>query len=144
MIQYPVNAMSVSVSVDRNGAESYPGSTLLPSAIAVFAESGPEHTVAKYDGLKGFSDFCAVDLARDADGDTLVEPAGSLVSVGSMLEIQILDGGQRKIGDGGCTRTSDLLLLFVVGECRPLCKFLNGFGLDDVLETDRKALLSGL
>lgn len=100
--------------------------------------------MAKYNGLKGFSDLCAIDLAGDADSDALVESAGALVPIGSMLEIQILNRRQGEVGAGGCTRTPNLLLLFVVGECRSFCKLLNGFGLDDVLESDGKTLLSGL
>lgn len=100
--------------------------------------------MAEYDRLKGFSDLYAVDLAGDADSDALIESAGALVPVGSMLEIQILNGRQGEVGAGRRARASNLLLLFVIGECRSLCKLLNGFGLDDVLKSDSKTLLSGL
>jgi hypothetical protein len=110
MIQCPVGTILVSVSADVIAAGPYPCGALLPSTIAVFAESSSEHAVTQHNGLKSFSDLCAVNLTGDADSDTLIESAGSLVSVGSMLEVQILNGRKREVSAGGRARASNLLL----------------------------------
>jgi hypothetical protein len=73
----------------------------------------------------------------------LIESAGSFVAVGSMLEIQILNRREREASTGVRTGASDLLFLLVVCERGSLRKCLNGVGLNDVLETDCEALLSG-
>jgi hypothetical protein len=85
------------------------------------------------DSLECLFDLCTIDLASKTNSDALVEAAGALVSVGRVLEVQILDWRQREAGARIRTSASGLGLLFGLCEARSLCKRLNGVGLNDVL-----------
>ena len=133
----------VSVCCGLTVRSTYPGGALLPGTVGILGEPRPQHSMSKDDRLKCFLDLFAINLAGQADCDALVETAGALVAIGSILEVQILNGRQREAGTGDCTGASNRLLLRGVGKLRSLCQCFDGVGLDDVLETDCQTLLSG-
>lgn len=93
---------------------------------------------------QGLLHLRTVDLARKAYGDTLVEAASALVSIDCILEVQVLDRRQGEAGAGlGSGTTSWGLLCWCVGKFRPTRKLFERVRLNDVLQTDSEALLSG-